>query len=218
MASISQAQRLVRVNTPLGDDVLIPTAFSGQEHISGLFSFHLEALSLEESISPSDLVGKRVTISIERLDEEPRFFDGFASRLVNYGKSHDLTSYHIEVVPWLWFLTRTANCRIFQNKSIPDIIQQVFSDLGMTDFQMQLKGSFSPVEYCVQYRESAFNFVSRLMEQEGIFYFFQHEDWQAHDGAGQSEAGLRSRAGTESRIRADPGRDAQIIAYPEVAA
>jgi type VI secretion system secreted protein VgrG len=176
MATVSQAQRLIRISTPLGEDVLVPTAFSGQEQISNPFSYQIEAVSIDDAIAPSDLVGKRVTVSLERLDEEPRFFDGFVNRFTNFGKSHDLTRYHVEVVPWLWFLTRTANCRIFQNKPIPDIIQQVFSDLGMSDFKLDLKGTFNPVEYCVQYRESAFNFVSRLMEREGIFYFFQHEE------------------------------------------
>lgn len=176
MATISQAQRLVRVKTPLGDDVLVPTAFSGQEQISALFSFHLDVISTEDAITASDLVGKRITISIERVDDEPRFFDGFVNRLTNFGMSHYLARYQVEVVPWLWFLTRTANCRIFQNKSVPDIVQQVFKDHGMADFQLQLSGSFPPLEYCVQYRETAFDFVSRLLEREGIFYFFKHED------------------------------------------
>jgi type VI secretion system secreted protein VgrG len=176
VATVSQEQRLIRVKTPLGDNVLVPTAFSGQEQISALFSFHLDVLSAEDTISASDLVGKRITISIERVDDEPRFFDGFVNRLTNFGMSHDMARYQVEVVPWLWFLTRTANCRIFQNKSIPDIVQQVLKDHGMTDFQVQLKGNFPPLEYCVQYRETAFNFVSRLLEREGIFYFFKHED------------------------------------------
>ena len=70
-------------------------------------------------------------------------------------------------MPWLWFLTRTADCRIFQNKSVPDIIEQIFKDLGFSDFKMKLQGSYEPREYCVQYRETDFNFVSRLMEEGG---------------------------------------------------
>jgi type VI secretion system secreted protein VgrG len=80
------------------------------------------------------------------------------------------------VVPWLWFLGRTTDCRIFQHKSVPDIVQQIFKDLGFTDFKVQLQGNFEPREYCVQYRETDLNFVSRLMEEEGIFYFFEHTD------------------------------------------
>ena len=89
------------------------------------------------------------------------------------------------MVPWLWLLTQTADCRIFQNMTVPDIIQKIFKDLGFTDFKLNLAGRFQPREYCVQYRETDFNFVSRLMEQYGIFYFFEHADGQAHAGAGQ---------------------------------
>jgi type VI secretion system secreted protein VgrG len=78
-------------------------------------------------------------------------------------------------VPWLWFLTRTADCRIFQNMTVPDIIMKIFTDLEFSDFKNLLQGNFEPREYCVQYRETDFNFVARLMEQYGIFYFFMHE-------------------------------------------
>ena len=84
-------------------------------------------------------------------------------------------NYRAEVVPWLWFLTRTSDCRIFQQKTAPEIIEQIFKDLGFSDFKAQLSGKHPKREYCVQYRETDFNFVSRLMEEEGIFYFFQHE-------------------------------------------
>jgi type VI secretion system secreted protein VgrG len=80
------------------------------------------------------------------------------------------------VVPWLWFLTRTADCQIFQNISVPDILEKVFKAFGFTDYELNLAGHYPKREYCVQYRETTFNFVSRLMEHEGMFYFFQHED------------------------------------------
>src|SRR5260370_19330466 len=79
------------------------------------------------------------------------------------------------MVPWLWFLTRTADSRIFQNKTVPDIIEKIFSDLKFKDFELHLYGDFTPRDYCVQYRETDFNFVSRLMEEEGIYYYFNHQ-------------------------------------------
>ncbi len=82
----------------------------------------------------------------------------------------------MQVVPWLWTLTRYADCKIFHNKTVSDIVRQVFDNRGFQDYKFQLNGSYSPMEYCVQYRETDFNFVSRLMEQAGIFYFFQHEE------------------------------------------
>ena len=78
--------------------------------------------------------------------------------------------------PGCWFLKLFSNCRIFQNKTVPDIIQKVFADRGYTDYDFRLTGSYDPREYCVQYRETDFNFVSRLMEDEGIFYFFEQTE------------------------------------------
>src|SRR5208282_303386 len=76
----------------------------------------------------------------------------------------------------LGFLTRTSDCRIFQEKSVPDILEEVFKGHGFNDYQLNLSASHSQREYCVQYRETDFNFVSRLMEQEGIYYFFEHQE------------------------------------------
>src|SRR5579884_2715973 len=177
MATFTQTQRLLSVTTPLGSDVLLLTAFSGRETMSRLFSYQLELFSEEESIDPTTIVGKNVTWSVQRGSSQPRFFNGFVSRFFTGGRQfRKLRSYRAEIVPWLWFLTRTANCRIFQNKTAPDIIKAVFDDLGFTDYKFQLRSTYVKREYCVQYRETAFNFVSRLMEEEGIFYFFQHED------------------------------------------
>ena len=81
--------------------------------------------------------------------------------------------YQAEMVPWLWFLTLYSNCRIFQNKSVPDIVEQIFKDRGFPDYDLKLPATYQPREYCVQYRETDFNFVSRLLEDEGIFYFFE---------------------------------------------
>jgi type VI secretion system secreted protein VgrG len=136
----------------------------------------LDMLSEKESIAAKDIVGKNVTFSVEFPDGSPRHFNGVVNRFAYCGKGDRLNMYRAEVVPWLWFLTRTADCRIFQNKSVPDIIKQVFGDLGFSDFSAgDIKGTHDPREYCVQYRETDFNFVSRLMEEEGIFYFFKHE-------------------------------------------
>ena len=176
MASITQEKRSLGIETPLGKDVLLLTSFSGQEEMSRLFSYRLEMLSTREDIAPQELVGKSVTFQVLRADGTPRYFNGFVSRLSAGSRELGLRRYEAELVPWLWFLTRTADCRIFQNKSIPDIIKQVFSDLGFSDFETgEIRGKHDPWEYCVQYRETDFNFVSRLMEQEGIFYYFRHE-------------------------------------------
>ncbi len=171
----TQENRLIAINTPLGKDALLLQGFSGHEGISRLFSFHLDLLSLKDSISFKDIVGQNITIEIRLANNSLRYVNGFVSRFAQSGSEERFTHYQMEVVPWLWFLTRNADCRIFQNKTIPDIIQEVFKHRGFQDFKPSLTGTYEPREYCVQYRETDFNFVSRLMEQYGIFYFFQHE-------------------------------------------
>ncbi len=181
----TQEGRLISLTTPLGEDKLLLASFSGHEAISRLFSFHLDLLS--EATDPtthqpakpiqfSDIIGKNVTISVAQSDNTPRYFNGLVSHFAQSGADSLFTHYQMEVVPWTWVLTRYADCKIFHNKAVGDIIKQVFSDRGFTDFKLSLSGSYTPLEYTVQYRETDFNFISRLMEQNGIFYFFQHEE------------------------------------------
>ena len=175
-----QAGRLISLTTPLGDDVLLLASLSGHEAISRLFSFHLDLLQekVPESGPPiqfAKIVGQNVTISVVQSDDTQRHFNGIVSRFAKSGEDTMFLHYQMEVVPWTWKLTRYADCRIFHNKAVGDIIQQVFSDRGFTDFKLSLSATYSPLEYTVQYRETDFNFISRLMEQNGIFYFFKHE-------------------------------------------
>ncbi|MCI0460379.1 MAG: type VI secretion system tip protein VgrG [Gemmataceae bacterium] len=172
----TQDKRLLAVTTPLGKDVLLLSSFTGQEEMSRLFHFQLVMLSEKDSLAAKDIVGKEVGWTVGRADKEPRHFHGVVSRFSAgrmYGRT--LREYRAEVVPWLWFLTRTADCRIFQNKTAPQIVEQIFKDLGFSAFKTDLKGTYVKRDYCVQYRETDFDFVSRLMEQEGMFYYFLHE-------------------------------------------
>jgi type VI secretion system secreted protein VgrG len=175
--ALNQATRLLGLKSPLGENELLLTGFEGREAISQLFSFQLTMISENVSIAPTDIVGKNVTFSIKLADDSPRFFNGFVSR---FGAGDEDEKgrrvYAAEVVPWLWFLTRTTDCRIFQEMKVGDIIEKIFSDCGFTDFQVKLSGNHPKREYCVQYRETDFNFVSRLLEEEGIFYFFTHKE------------------------------------------
>jgi type VI secretion system secreted protein VgrG len=170
----TQDHRLLAIDTPLGKDILLLHGLSGTEGISQLFTFNLTLLSENPSIPFAHIVGQRVTITIKKPDGKDRYINGFVSRFAQAGSDTNFTYYQAEVMPWLWFLTRNADCRIFQNMTVPDIIKKVFRDKGLNDFTDRLQGNFSTREYCVQYRESDFNFVSRLMEQYGIFYFFEH--------------------------------------------
>ncbi len=172
----TQANQSMAVTSPLGDDVLLFHSMSASEQLGRLFKFDLGLLSSDPAIKLQDIVGQNVTVRYLRPDGENRYFNGFVNQFSQAGMHGNLFVYQATLRPWFWFLTRTADCRIFQNKTVPDIIKEVFRDKGFSDFEDTLSGSYREWENCVQYRETDFNFVSRLMEQEGIYYYFAHED------------------------------------------
>lgn len=164
----------LKLTTPLGPNKLLLRACRGEEQLSGLFNFRLEMVSEDNAIDFSAIVGKAVTVTLTLGNDTEHYVNGIVGRFVQEETNLRLTRYFADIYPWLWLLTKTSDCKIFQNKSVPDIIEGVFSDLGFTDFRSDLKGTYDPREYCVQYNETSFNFVSRLMEEEGIFYYFEH--------------------------------------------
>jgi type VI secretion system secreted protein VgrG len=172
---LKQASREITIQTPLGDDALLLRAFRGQEQLSQLFEFDLELASENPSISYESIIGQNVTVGVTLADGSHRFWNGWVSRFAQMQQDSVASAYRATMVPWLWFLGQTTDCRIFQNKTIPDLLKQIFHENGYSDFLFRLFGDFAPRDYCVQYRESDLNFVSRLMEEEGIFYFFEHQ-------------------------------------------
>ena len=178
MSAYTQANRPIAVSTPLGPDTLLLISVAGEETLSALFRFELEMLALARVSVPFDQVlGQSVTVTLELPDGSTRPINGIVSSFcqaeVVAGAQGQSTfiRYHAELVPRLWLLTKNFQSRIFQHMSIPDILKQVLADL---DVSFQIQGTFQPREYCVQYRESDFQFASRLMEEEGIYYYFQH--------------------------------------------
>jgi type VI secretion system secreted protein VgrG len=174
----TQQGRLISLDTPLGEDKLLLTALTGSEAISRLFHFRLNMLCEDPAIDFTRVVGQSVTVSLTQSDDSKRYFNGIVSQFASAGVDGDMTRYDMDVVPSVWRLTRNADCRIFHNKTVQEIIEQIFSDRSISNYEFSLNNSYSPMEYCVQYRETDFNFISRLMEQFGIFYFFQHDDGQ----------------------------------------
>ncbi|MEI8372615.1 MAG: type VI secretion system tip protein TssI/VgrG [Planctomycetota bacterium] len=176
MAALKQDPHRMEVTTPLGPDKLLLTSFQGTEEFSRPFHFGLTMVSEDPAIQAKAIVGKNVTVKLKYPAGGERFFNGIVSRFAYQGTNDRHSVYRAEVVPALWLLTRTADCRIFQDKDIPAILKDVFGKFGISDYKFSPTKSYPTREYCVQYRETAFNFVSRLMEQYGIFYFFKHED------------------------------------------
>jgi len=185
VAEPTQALRRIAIHTPLGQDVLLVRRCSVQEQISRLFRIDLELISKKNNLNFDDLIGKSATVRLELPNQQTRYFDGFVSRFVQTRSERSYSAYRATLVPWLWFLTRTSDCRIFQKTmpeppdkmTVPGILKKVFKDFGFENFRDDgLSQTYREWDFCVQYRETAFNFVSRLMEQEGIAYFFEHEE------------------------------------------
>ncbi|TCP09785.1 type VI secretion system Vgr family protein [Caldimonas thermodepolymerans] len=167
--------RVMEIDTPLGPDVLLFRAMSAREELGRPFEFLIEVLSDKGELPVHELLGKPVTVRLELPEERARFFNGIVARMATASPLGRYHRYRLTVRPWLWLLTRNSNCRIFQQQSVPDILSQVFAKYPQAAIEKRLTGSYRTWEYCVQYRETDFNFVSRLMEQEGIYYYFRHE-------------------------------------------
>jgi type VI secretion system secreted protein VgrG len=173
----TQENSTVTLKTPLGENTLLLSDMTMTEEVSRLFNIDLELISEQEDINFEDLLGQNVTITLDLADDKKRYFNGHITHFSQSGNTRTHAVYQATVRPWLWFLTRTADCRIFQGQTVPEIVKAVCSDLGYTDFEdTKLSNSYRKWEYCVQYRETDFNFVSRLLEQEGIYYYFAHNE------------------------------------------
>jgi type VI secretion system secreted protein VgrG len=166
----------ITIDSPLGPDGLVFRSMWASEALGQPFEFVIDVLSARNDLKPSDLIGLPVTVHLEVADLALRHWNGLVTRLEFLEIQGDMTHYRLNVAPWLWWLGLTAGCRIFQDSSVVDIVTGIFRENGMTDFESRLTQQYDRLEYVVQYRETALAFVSRLMEREGIYYFFRHED------------------------------------------
>jgi type VI secretion system secreted protein VgrG len=180
--------RLLEINTPIGKDDVLLRHLSGQESLGRLPEYHLSLVAKRGDVKASELLGKNITIGIELPGgNEYRYLNGYITQFADAG--HSTESFFVEsgkgkaylyeatLQTSLWFLTRAANCRMLQDKTVPEIIVEVLSTYPFAHFDKgNLTATYPKWEYCCQYRETDFNFISRLMEQEGIYYYFKHED------------------------------------------
>jgi type VI secretion system secreted protein VgrG len=177
----SQKNRTLKIDTPLGEDVLILEELSGQEGISTIFSYELSLISPKKDLDYKLIIGKPVTVSICLLNGNARYINGIITRFAqgesgtNEQTGHSYASYNATLSPALWLLDRTSDCEIFQNSSVPDIVEKVLKDNKVNDYRMDIKESYPKWEYCVQYNESDLHFILRLLEEEGIYFYFEHE-------------------------------------------
>lgn len=175
MGSFAQTNRLLNFTSPLGSDVLLPERLNGSEGISELFHYHVELLATADTtIDPAEIVGQKVCVGIQADDAgTERYFNGIVSSFEMGGGDKEFNNYTATVVPSLWFLTLNKNTRVFQNKTVIDVIKDVLSTYSISP-TVDTSADYMQMDYCTQYRETDFNFISRLMEQYGIFYYFKH--------------------------------------------
>jgi type VI secretion system secreted protein VgrG len=178
MSPITQSGRLLRITTPLGPDVLLVDRVGGVEGISQPFRFQTSLLaevaagSLDK-VDPVKLLGASVTLEVEVGEDKTRYINGIVRGFRAGPVDEVFARFSLEIVPTLSLLDLTSDCRIFQNLKIPDVLEKVLREGGV-DLKLNLSKSYTPLDYCVQYRETDLAFVSRLCEQEGIFYYFEH--------------------------------------------
>jgi type VI secretion system secreted protein VgrG len=168
-----EANRYLYLTTPLGPDKLLLDAFRGHEALSQLFRFELELLA-ENSVAVDfdKLIGQKVSFGVQGAEPKraPRDFHGIVIELSQGERDQTFTSYRVTIVPEIWKLTRKFRSRIFQHINVPDLLKQLFAEF---DVAPEIQGTFEPREYITQYQETDFAFACRLMEEEGIFYYFR---------------------------------------------
>ena len=175
---LKQFNREIQFHSPLGPDVLLPVKMTTQEALGDLFCYQIELFSTSKKIKPADLLGKPVALTLDLPQQQKRYWHGLVTRFFRSGGFDSVTHYQAEVRPWLWLLGKSSDCRIFQNKTVLEILREICTKPvygGLCNFDLSQLGKHYPkLHYCVQYRETDLHFVSRLLEQFGIYYFFRH--------------------------------------------
>ncbi len=175
---LSQTTRFLQLDLPLGKETLMPINFSGSETLSQPFNFSLQAISDNINIDPAAILGKPITLSIHTNDRGLiRYFNGYVTKFHAEQVVEGNRYYRAEIQPWLSFLNFSSDCQVFQQKTVVQIAEAIFKQFKFTHFDTTgLSNSYKPRNYCVQYRETSLHFLSRLFQEEGIYYFFKHED------------------------------------------
>ncbi|WP_051955902.1 type VI secretion system Vgr family protein [Beijerinckia mobilis] len=171
---LKQVGRSAVLSTPLGRDELVLSGFDAVEGLSELFEFRIDALSERRTIDFDQILGRSCSVSMKFYEHSERYFSGVAVEAQAVGNYGDLYAYRLVLRPAFWFLTRTTNCRIFHNKKAIDIVTEILGQRNV-DYQKAITRNYPELDYCVQYRETDFAFISRLLEQHGIYYSFKHE-------------------------------------------
>lgn len=199
--SYTQKGRAISVKSVLGPDVLLLESFEGKETVAGGFKYTLGLLAKDPGISASKLIRTPITVTMHLSNDSDREITGLVSRFVQLDQAEGLTVYEAEIRPWFWFLSLTSDYRVWQNLTVPEIVKTICSEAGFSDqLVLHLAKAQKPQEYRVQYGETHLDFICRLMEEEGIYWFAQHEDGKCNmviaDANNVSQTTLKLRLST----------------------
>ena len=201
-------------------DLVLPVSFTATERMSAPFEIHVDLLATVDKASqvkPEQLLGKPMSLRIALEDDysKPpyRYFNGVCSRFAATGKDHRFHYFEADLVPWMWLLDKKADLRVFQDKNVLEIVEVLLKELqgDFADFQFEIRaprGNYKKIDYCAQFKETHFNFVSRMLEEEGIYYYFEHTDsghkliiddslTAGNDVPNQAEASLKFETGPD---------------------
>ncbi len=175
MSGYERSHSILQMTSPLGADVLIPTAISGQEAISQPFSYRVQMVSQKADIDPRTVLHQPGCVILRRDAEVARYFHGIFQEFAAAGQTRPgMYAYHAVLVPKFWFLSQTIDCRVFQDKSVVEILQQMLQDAGVDSSDFRIYDTPPVRPYTVQFNETDLQFATRLMEEAGYFYFFEH--------------------------------------------
>lgn len=163
------------MTAPGGVGPFLPIGFWAEEKLTEPFLVTIDALSPQKDIDPAKLLYQPVCLTVTHWEGPVRFFHGIVRRFTaGAGQARDQWLYSLEVVPRLWFMSQTEDCRIFQQQTSEDILEKLFGDANVSPVQFKIYGNKPTREYTVQMNETDLAFATRLIEEEGWFYFFQH--------------------------------------------
>lgn len=167
--------RTITLKAPATKEKFLLGKLTMREELGRLFSAELELLSAAGDQDFNALLGKDITVTLDMEEHGKKFYHGYIAEVSQAPASGRFYGYRVRLVPWLWFLTLAGDCRIYQNLTAPEIIEKILREMGLTDFSLKLQHTYRRRDICIQYRETHWQFISRLMEQEGIYFFTEHQ-------------------------------------------
>ena len=204
---VGQSNRLLTIQTPLAESALVVEKFHAREALSAHFAFEVDCLSTAAHFELKTLLGEEVSVRLRLADGTSRPFHGIVVAASNLGADGGLARYRLSLRPWLWLLSQRRDCFIFQDKTVIEIAQEIFADYSIAHYRIEVSAPLRKRSLCVQYRESDFDFLARLLSEEGLSFYFEHLDPDPASAAHHAKHCLVIR---DAQAKAPVCRQAQV--------